>query len=127
MSTSPSALCDQTDPFASLNPFCNGTLTGGQQSGAASPGGGPNPSAPSSPLDPNSAAGILSGLGNLFSGVGAGVSAGLKAANTPTFQYPYLTSTGVNTSVSSLGSLFSSPIILIGIALVAFLLLRKRE
>jgi len=92
---------------------------------------GPNPAGTtgvSSVGTPNvgSPGSILSGLGSLFSGIGVGISTGLVAANTSTVQYPYITSTGVNTSVNPLGSILSSPIILIILGVVAYLALRKR-
>ena|SRR5579859_6373501 len=71
--------------------------------------------------------GYLSGLGDLFNGIGKAVATDIAAANpTPTFSlFPRVTSTGVNTSVSS-GSLFSNPIVLLILAVVAVLFFRKR-
>lgn len=89
--------------------------------------------------------GWLSGLGDLFSGVGTAVSSGLKAANTPnvpvasgwaynpvTQQYynaitgQALTSTGSLTSAGIFTGSSSNTFILILLAALAFILLRRK-
>ena len=88
--------------------------------------------------------GWLSGLGDLFAGVGTAVSSGLKAANTPnvpsasgwvfnpaTGQYynaitgQALTSTGTLPSAGIFSGGSSNTIVLIIIAIAAFFLLKK--
>lgn len=96
----------------------------------------------------NDTSGWLSGLGDLFQGVGSAVSSGLRAANAPnnnpgsgfvfnptTGQYynpvtgQALTATGTLTSAGMSGSLFSSNgnLILLALAFLAFLAFRKRR
>jgi hypothetical protein len=90
--------------------------------------------------------GWLSGLSDIFQSVGVAVGSGLRGANTPsvtpgsgwvynsaTGQYynpvtgQALTATGTLTSAGiGSSSLLSNPIVLIFIAIVAFLFLRKR-
>jgi len=94
----------------------------------------------------NDSSGWLSGMGDLFQGIGSAVSSGLRAANAPsgspgsgfvfnpaTGQYynpvtgQALTATGTLTSAGAAGSLFSSnsTLMLILLAAVAFLAFRK--
>lgn len=111
-------------------------LTGAPSAGAVSSGDDGN----------NDSSGWLSGLGDLFSGVGTAVAAGLKASNVPNAQpgsgFVYnpatgqyynpvtgqaLTSTGTLTSAGGLSSIGSnSTFILIALALIGFLLIRRR-
>lgn len=105
----------------------------------------------SSAPDGGDSSGWLSGLGDLFQGIGAGIGSGIQASNLPkvptagsgwvfnaatgTYVNPItgqaLTATGAVPSLGSLGSgltsLTSNPILLIGLIVVGFLLLRKKE
>jgi hypothetical protein len=93
----------------------------------------------------SSNSGWLSGLADIFQSVGSGIGAGLRGANVPsvnpgsgwvynsaTGQYynpvtgQALTATGTLPSAGISSSFLSNPIILIFIAIVAFLFLRKR-
>lgn len=95
----------------------------------------------------NDSSGWLSGLGDLFAGVGSAVSSGLRASNAPqgnpgsgfvfnpaTGQYynpvtgQALTATGTLTSAGMSGSLFSSnsTVMLLLLGLIAFLAFRKK-
>jgi hypothetical protein len=86
---------------------------------------------------------FLSGLGNLFSGIGSAVGIGLKASNTPTpgsgwvynpatglYTNPatgqVMTATGTITSAGGLAGLTGSPITLLLLAGLGYILLRKR-
>ena len=128
MSTSDSALLS-----AGIFPDSTGILGAGNTS--AAPSG-------------DSASGFLSGLGDVFQGIGAGVGAGLKAANTPnvpgagsgwiynpatgtyTNQYGQtLTATGTIPSLGNLSAMFSGSSGIFMLALVglgAYFILRKR-
>lgn len=111
-----------------------GAYVSGSPTGASIPSG-TAPSAVVSSGD-GSTASILSGLGGLFSGLSVGIGSIIKSTQPPppviaSYQNPYLTATGVNTSVApvaaSVGALFTSPIFLILAAILAFVLLRKKS
>ena len=129
MSTSDSALLS-----AGVFPDSTGILGGDSNS---------NPSG-------SSASGFLSGLGDLFAGIGQGVGAGIRASNIPkvptatsgwqwnpttgTYYNPTtgqsMTATGTITSLGSLGAGLtgnSGTLILLALGVVAFLVLRKKE
>ena len=96
-----------------------------------------------------SSSGFLSGLGDLFQGVGAGVGAGIQASNIPnvpragtgwqwnpttgTYYNPAtgqtMTATGTITSLGGLGAGLTgnTGLILVALGVIAFLVFRKRE
>jgi hypothetical protein len=113
--------------------------------GATLPSGGTTTVAiPSGDSSGSDSSGWLSGLGDLFQGIGTAVSSSLKAANAPTLPSPgsgwvwnpatqqyydsatgrALTSTGTLTSAGSLGG--SNGVFWIILAAVAFILFRKK-
>lgn len=95
--------------------------------------------------DGGDSSGWLSGLGDLFQGIGAGIGSGLRAANVPTPSIPSgwvynpstggyynpatgqaLTSTGTLTSQAGLvGGLGSNSFLIIVIVVVAFLIFKR--
>ena len=98
--------------------------------------------------DDSDTSGWLSGMGDLFAGVGTAISSGLRAANAPnvqpgsgfvfnpsTGQYynpvtgQALTATGNLTSAGALPGLFggNNSLLIIALALLAFMFFRKRE
>lgn len=102
----------------------------------------------SSDISGDSSSGFLSGLGDLFAGIGAGVGAGIAGSNIPklptagsgwvfnpttgTYVNPVtgqsLTSTGTIPSLGGFSSITgNSTFLLIALAVIAFLLLRKKE
>lgn len=82
-----------------------------------------NGGAPAS--DSGGAAGWLSGLGNLFTGIGNAVVSGMRTANAPAGSGPYYTATGVNTSAPQPAS-GTTMILVVVVALGAILLLRRK-
>lgn len=91
-------------------------------------GGGVTPP-PDNSGDSGDNSGWLSGLGDLFSGIGNAVATGIKASNTPQpVLFPPRTSTGLlpTATGSGLNGLLSSPLTLILIAVGAILLLRRK-
>lgn len=111
-----------------------GAYVSGSGTGAAIPSG-QAPSAVVSSGD-GSTASLLSGLGGLFSGLSVGIGSIIKSTQPPppviaSPYNPYLTATGVNTSVtpiaSSVGALVTSPLVLIFAAIIAFIVLRGKK
>lgn len=128
------AFLDGGAPSSGSSSAVYGAYVGGSPTGASIPSG----SAPSGLVSSGdgSTASILSGLGGLFSGLGVGIGSIIKSTNPPppiiaSPYNPYLTATGVNTSVtpiaSSFGQILTSPIVLIFAAIVAFLVFRGRK
>lgn len=111
-------------------------------------GASPAPVVVSGTSDGVDTSGFLSGLGDLFQGIGAGIGSGLKGANIPTATVPSgwvynaatgsyynpatgqaLTSTGTLTSVPGFAGLTGSStsmLFLVALAIGAFLLFRHR-
>lgn len=126
-------------------PSIGDLIDSGVLQGGSVTSGGPTAAPISDSGDTGDWGGYLSGLGDLFQGLGAGIASGIKASNSPTINpssgWVYnaatgnyinpatgqaMTATGTLPSAGGLGALTSSPVLLLGLGLIAVLLIRKK-